>query len=155
MNCKIIILVLFSTTTKLWTNCTQIMKRCYIRNDELWYTDNPYRDKDRLAKLLTEKTFEPIVVYTAPRLVDVHKGSLRKYAIVDGNRRALVNAVRKRENTAHIIQTCTDLSVVLDRLVSDHALKRQDVRTLADLENALFRRMQELYQKGQPLFYDS
>ena len=70
------------------------MKELQLRNQELWYTDNPHIRPNikTISELAGTQRLPSILVYTSERFIDVRENSIRKYAIAEGNQRALVDA---------------------------------------------------------------
>ena len=52
-----------------------------------------------------------------------------------------------------LLETDVDIIEIRDELESDHFIVRSDVRTIEELDNALYNRLRSLYSQGGGIFF--
>ena len=130
------------------------MKELELRNQELWYTDNPVRGNiDEIRSMNGTLRLPSIIVYTSEGFVSHREGSIQRYAIVEGNKRAFVDAENGRRTKAKLLETDEDLDLIFDELDPGHVVIRSGINSLEALEHSLHTWLQARFRNREALSY--
>ena len=129
------------------------MQQTKVQSSELWYTDDPFRSEERLKFIRKQegtKQLDPIILCECEF---EYLSERRRYAIIEGNKRAFVDYERRESSRAILIETDQDLEDIMDRLVDDHGLKKSGARQLSSVVQGYKEWIPRMYDEGVFTFY--
>lgn len=131
------------------------MKYLKLKNQELWYTDDPlgHGNLDRISELRGTKSLRSIIVYASDLFVEIKKGFTRKYIIVDGNTRAFIDSEEGKESRGRLLETDSDLISIIGELHKGHSIIDQNITSLHQLREVLHDSLRSNCNRNIDLFY--